>query len=134
MAIYCSKCGKEHPDDALFCMKCGKPLTAAAQTSSPSEPQWEYCEVVYQTVKMSGWFSNGTVRFWAKAIGPNGEYSAGQSADIALESYPTFPHQSQAEVVSTYNAFIGFLSRNGWILLPSKGDEWFSSKFRRKVS
>jgi ribosomal protein L40E len=25
--VYCPKCGKENPDDAIFCMKCGSQLS-----------------------------------------------------------------------------------------------------------
>ncbi len=39
MAIYCSQCGKQHPDDANFCMGCGKPFKAGTQSSSM---RWEY--------------------------------------------------------------------------------------------
>jgi zinc ribbon protein len=38
MALYCSRCGKQHPDDAKFCMECGNPFQSASVA-------WEYKDV-----------------------------------------------------------------------------------------
>jgi len=45
MAIFCSQCRKELPDDAEFCVKCGKPVGSAAKQAVEPQPKWEYCEV-----------------------------------------------------------------------------------------
>ncbi len=48
MAVYCSQCGREHPDDANFCMMCGKAFKATSMpTTSPSPLfRWEYKDLV----------------------------------------------------------------------------------------
>ncbi len=48
MAIYCSKCGKQHPDDANFCMGCGQPLKAGAQVAQAMPRHWEYKDIIIQ--------------------------------------------------------------------------------------
>ena len=51
MAIYCSKCGKQHPDDANFCMGCGQPLKAGSSSSATTSRHWEYKDIVIQFPK-----------------------------------------------------------------------------------
>jgi predicted amidophosphoribosyltransferase len=46
MAIYCSHCGKELPDDASFCMKCGKPLKGGVVSPQTPLMRWEYKDLV----------------------------------------------------------------------------------------
>lgn len=38
MAVYCSKCGKQQPGDAIFCMGCGQPLKADGQSIQATGP------------------------------------------------------------------------------------------------
>ncbi len=45
MAIYCSKCGKQNPDDASFCMGCGQQLKPGAQTPQAIPRRWEYQDI-----------------------------------------------------------------------------------------
>jgi zinc-ribbon domain len=45
MTIYCSKCGKQHPDDAKFCMGCGQPLKAGVQSLQTRPAHWEYKDI-----------------------------------------------------------------------------------------
>jgi hypothetical protein len=45
MAIYCSKCGMQHPDDANFCMGCGQPFKPAGQPSQSMPKHWEYKDI-----------------------------------------------------------------------------------------
>ena len=51
MTIYCSKCGKQHPDDANFCMGCGQPLKAEKQPSQSTSRSWEYKDILVQFPK-----------------------------------------------------------------------------------
>ena len=76
--MFCMNCGKELPDDANFCLKCGKPQNASA-LAEVEEPVWETCEIVWNYKKKGGMLSNDKLMFWAKAIGPKGEYNAGES-------------------------------------------------------
>jgi hypothetical protein len=45
MALYCSRCGKQHPDDAIFCMACGSSLKAGSVASQSALIAWEYKDV-----------------------------------------------------------------------------------------
>ena len=45
MAIYCSKCGKQHSDDANFCMGCGQPFKPGEQLSQSIPKHWEYKDI-----------------------------------------------------------------------------------------
>ena len=51
MAIYCFKCGKQHPDDANFCMACGQPLKAGGQPPQATPRRWEYKDITIQFPK-----------------------------------------------------------------------------------
>jgi len=56
MAIYCSKDGTEHPEDANFCMKCGASLRGSVTPAAVQVPmRWEYKVLV--TRKLGGSFS-----------------------------------------------------------------------------
>jgi len=46
VAIYCSKCGRQHPDDANFCMGCGQPFKVGGQPPRPTPRQWEYKDII----------------------------------------------------------------------------------------
>ena len=48
MAIYCSKCGRQHPDDASFCMGCGQSLKPGAQSPQAITRRWEYKDIKIQ--------------------------------------------------------------------------------------
>lgn len=150
MAIFCSKCGKEHPDDANFCMKCGQPLNATSQAAAQPEPQWEYCEVMY-FIESTGNSSrdilfNKTYYFnmevWAEGIGPQGTFNAtkGQNFICRMVTHgnpltPAFYHpESDNPVdVEAVNKLVNYLTKEGWEPLPNKGKAWYSYKFRRRV-
>jgi zinc-ribbon domain len=56
MAIYCSKCGRQHPDEANFCMICANPLKAGGPPRMPGSGQgrWEYREFVEKLEPYTG--------------------------------------------------------------------------------
>lgn len=51
MAIYCSKCGKQHPDDANFCMGCGQPFKTGGQPPQAIPRRWEYKDITVRFPK-----------------------------------------------------------------------------------
>lgn len=51
VVIYCSKCGKQHPDDANFCMGCGQPFNARTQSSQATPRHWEYKDIIVRFPK-----------------------------------------------------------------------------------
>jgi len=137
MTIYCSQCGKDHPDDANFCMKCGAPLGEGVQALWQPEPQWEYCEIVFEELRAGGITRREKIQFWAKAIGLQGEYSAGTGPEVYADQTGwrriTSSGQDQTNYVPALNALIAQLSGQGWEPVPNKGSSWFSYKFRRQV-
>ena len=123
MAIFCSKCGKEHPDDANFCMKCGKPLNPSAQAAQP-EPKWEYCEVSLEP----------TGSFWHKyhiegrAVGARGAYVAARSS----RGFDGYPSDNDYRGQVALNEVLGALAAQGWEPV-GKGAKWWNYKYRRQV-
>ena len=138
MAIYCMQCGKELPDDANFCLKCGKPVGNAAKLTPQPEPQWEYCEIVYAELQAGGILQREKIQFWAKAIGPRGEYTAAEAPEVYADQAGWGRISSSGRTQSAYlpalNALLTQLSREGWESLPNKGVSWYSYKFRRKLN
>lgn len=142
MAIYCMQCGTQLPDTAMFCLKCGKPVGGAVQSTPQPEPKWEYCEIVYddpQSKRKKAWTKTySDIIFWAKGVGPAGTFNAlpdeeflGKIAEWGWDKvYPSTDSDADRKAV---DALIARLGETGWELLPSKGESWFSYKFRRKV-
>lgn len=153
MAIYCSKCGKELPDDAEFCVKCGKPVGSTAKQAVEPEPRWEYCEIVFsvkyspQNAKLS--FKEKLelmghryydIELWAEGLGPHGRFEIARGMFIG-HTHDKGEYQSiYDQPVSTgqddnvaVNNLTSYLIQQGWEPLPSKGAEWYSYKFRRQV-
>lgn len=130
MAIYCMQCGKELPDDANFCLKCGKQVGSAAQSVSPPEPKWEYCEIVYQQRREKHWYyDKDFFQFWAKGVGSNGTFNAGEVEEV--ESLR--PNSERSKDHELADQLIKILTSKGWELLPNRGEGWFSYKFRRQA-
>lgn len=143
MAIYCMQCGKELPDDANFCLKCGKPVGGTVQSAPQSEPKWEYCEIVYDdpiSKRKKRWAKTYyDIEFWAKGVRSTGTFNAlpneeflGKIAELDWDI--VFPSAESEEDRKAVDALIARLGETGWELLPNKGKNWFSYKFRRKVS
>ena len=138
MAIYCSQCGKDHPDDANYCMKCGAPLREDFQAPLQPEPQWEYYEIVFAELRAGGITRQEKIQFWAKAIGPQGEYNAGEGPEVYADQsgygrITSSVGRDQTNYVPALNALIAQLTGHGWEPLPNKGYYWFNYKFRRQV-
>lgn len=130
MAIYCMQCGKELPDDANFCLKCGKPVGEAAKPAQQPESRWEYCEIVYQARWEKHWYGNDHLfQFWAKGIGPNGTFNAGEVEEV--KRWGLFADQLEDQELAS--RLVKLLVSKGWEPLPNKGSEWFSYKFRRQA-
>jgi len=125
------QCGKELPDDANFCLKCGKPIGSTAKPTPEPEPKWEYCEIVYQQRVDKHWYGDSYfIQLWAKGVGPNGTFNAGEVEEI--QGY--WPDSGESRHQELANRLVKLLTSKGWEPLPNKGTEWYSYKFRRKVS
>lgn len=121
MATHCTNCGHELREGDKFCAECGTP--AGGTAVPPKSIQWEYCEISKHMTRNS--WSHSWHVFWAQAVSPvRGEYNAGTSQEFQWSS------DGQAERAAL-DAFIQQLSSIGWELLPNRGEENYSYKFRR---
>lgn len=139
--MYCHNCRTLLPDEANFCSNCGEPQNDRVKQPGNKNVLWEYCEICYEIseeVKMGGWLNQTTIlkmRFWAKAIGPTGTYSAGESSFWEQEKRVT-TNSNPPEINVARKAFDELFAKllgNGWMVV-SEGDWWYTHKFRRIVN
>jgi predicted nucleic acid-binding Zn ribbon protein len=135
--MYCTVCGTKLRFGANFCSHCGEPRKQDMQAVQTTEEQWEYCEIIDEVVKKVGIFEDSIIRFWTKAIGPNGSYSAGTTENLASNANgPAFSfygkkhYQEQSKHV---DALVAQLLRDGWVITQTDSERWWNYKFRRKV-
>ncbi|RJP53699.1 MAG: zinc ribbon domain-containing protein [Anaerolineaceae bacterium] len=126
--MFCRNCGIQLPDDANFCLKCGYPQK---DNISTDEIKWETCETDWVHVKPGTLFSKGTAKYIARAIGPQGQYIAGQSSEYTFAIPET-------EVITTarfaaFDSFIKQLVAEGWEFIGSFGVGDSQKRFRRRV-
>jgi hypothetical protein len=131
--MFCPKCGKELPDDANFCMKCGRALHSDVKSVQEAD-RWETCEIKWRSIKAHGLFGGGAkVVFFGEAIGPKGQYNAGES--------PVFPgwggyysNLDSEDANGALNALVKKLSQDGWEYVGIyDNDVSYARKFRRRV-
>src|SRR5258706_874776 len=140
MAIFCSQLGKELPDDAEFCVKCGKPVGSAAKQAVEPQPKWEYCEVCCK--REDGGFLGFVFKayFWAKAVGPQGTYSAARSTlTFGYEPIGSGPDDaetpgSERKARPALDELVTKLYNDGWETIGKAGHQWYKYKFRRQVN
>jgi hypothetical protein len=118
-------------DTDKFCAECGTAVGGVAQQTQPTH--WEYCEIVYELLQEWGVFRKAKMRFWAKAVGPNGVYPAAISDEFQNTSWNHPVNGGDEDVSPILNVFIKRLTAEGWEVLPTHGDEWYNYKFRRAV-
>src|SRR3954463_7516675 len=95
--MFCMNCGTQLPEEARFCWKCGEPQAGGPSPDTrrlgtlpphpvaldpggePTEPAWEICTIVHEIVEPGSPISRTQDKYWARAIGPDGEYNAGET-------------------------------------------------------
>lgn len=92
------------------------------------EPIWERCEVVWDLIGGNTLTALGAY-FWAKAIGPQGIYTAAQSGIVPARLGPDERYQVHAQACSK---LIAELTAQGWEPVGEHGTAWYSYKFRRR--
>ncbi len=136
----CSRCGTEIPDEANFCWQCGMPQHADAEPQAGQD--YETCQIrcslVEDRQEFSNWFQShdwyhgAMFKFWAQAVGPDGEYVVGESPTFRAE--PVFPPPADdRRARDVYHTFLMRLVEQGWEPLGVKGDMWFSQQLRRPI-
>jgi len=131
--MYCWNCGTQLPDNANFCSKCGKQQKPGEQPIEPNlkEEKWETCEILFDSQYQlgRGWI----FWFWAKAIGPEGEYSAGSSGQLLAGPIFDKPNSDNRETKMAHSELVAKLVSDGWEPVPNKGSNWWNDRFRRRV-
>jgi hypothetical protein len=118
--MFCMNCGKELPPDAQFYSKCGKPIGGA---ESQEATRWETCEIIYT-------LEHSRVKLWARAVGANGEYNAGESPTWSSMGAPVRTSQIDR---TAHKDLVDKLVRDGWQHVGTVG-EWYNDRFRRPVA
>ncbi len=130
--MFCSNCGTQLPDEAMFCSKCGKSLKPTAQVG-PTPEKWEICEIMLD--KRNELAAGAIYWFYASALGPNGEYSAGESPDVAIGSrFFNYPKNNDKKAITAHETLVKDLMAYNWESVQSSGTNWWASKFRRKIA
>lgn len=128
--MYCWNCGAQIPDESIFCFKCGKTQKQVSQNDEVKEP----CEIVSEKVADGGIFSGDRFKFWAKAIGPNGQYSAGESKVFTgyYGGHYSYPDKDNKENQEALESLVNWLVKDGWEATGDRGSEWWNIRFRRR--
>src|SRR6266496_2612351 len=105
--MFCGNCGTEIPDEANSCWKCAKTWRQA------DEPRWEICEIEQEYVGSIRPFIalQYQYKFIAKAIGPQGVYSAGETPSFLDRTANDKDRQEQEKLLPI---LIAHLVKNGW--------------------
>lgn len=84
------------------------------------EPHWETCEITFTYEQRC---------FWANAIGPEGQYSAGE---VFYDFGNSPPKSGNATCIATHRALIGELVLENWEP-DGKGKSWWNERFKRNL-
>lgn len=131
MNAFCPNCGVRLSEKTKFCPSCGAAQDAAPQTKGM---QVETCEIVF--LKIGSGLAGTKGCFEAKAIGPNGTYSAGVSPDFSTSFDASGPviKASNKPIVGIHSGLVDGLVSEGWEPTGDRGAEWWSQRFRRRIA
>lgn len=136
--VKCPYCAALIQPDAKKCRYCGEwPDSSARPTCVEADdrfdaPLWETCVIVFDA---KGLLSI-QYQFWAKAIGPDGVYSAGNSVWFPRRSWTgtAGPWSGDPRATVAFDTLVVGLVTQGWEAVPITGEDWFSQRFRRRVT
>ena len=134
--MYCWNCGSQLPDEAIFCHKCGKQQRYGGQQIGSSLTKdnitLETCEIVFDSTQHL--VAGAIFWFWAKAIGPNGEYSAGNSPQVIVGSrFFDEPKMNDRQTKMAHSSLVAALVSDGWEPMPVRGPNWWNYRFQRRA-
>jgi hypothetical protein len=91
--------------------------------------RWETCEIHDAEGIRGDHYKVRCHWFQALASGPYGTYTAGTSEGFYCPNWAPEPEYAAGQLA----ALAGVLKRAGWQPLDSRGSEWWSLRFRRRV-
>lgn len=129
MAKHCTNCGHELRDSDKFCAECGTAVGGNAPTQ-PEPVRYEYCEIENQLVGDFGFMAMDKLyRLFAVAVSPiRGQYTAAEAIEWNDDGKRKLPTGDAA-----LSQMVRYLASQGWELMPQRGKNWYSYKFRRPV-
>ena len=133
--MFCSACGNKVEEKASFCSHCGKPVGSQNKPGEPTAQTStsEICEITWEKTKDRGFFSSPRARFFARAIGARGKFTAAESDEFSLLGDGMINSEDPA-TMAVHENFVLKLVEDGW--QPTEGTSaiGFNCKFKRTVS
>jgi len=135
----CKGCGGSYDDKFKFCPYCGRstpePESLKVEIKVSSSDRFEICQIenyLWDGVE----YSSG--KFYAEAIGMNGEYVAGESPNYWVHHRTSVG--GLGGLVNGYSGagiahsfLINQLSEDGWEAVTLSGGKWWQTRFQRRV-
>ena len=128
---FCANCGARLSQGIRFCPDCGAPQAGTTQAVGQRVTT---CEIVF--VQIAAGLTGAKGYFEAKAIGPNGTYSAGLSQAFRAGFNASGPDikASDKQVMELHRELIDRLVKEVWEPTSDRGAEWWNQRFRRQIS
>lgn len=104
--------------------------TMSAIDKLKTEPDWETCEIQCER-ESQGFLARYQFSFWAKAVGPQGEFDAGDSP--VWRSYDLAPMPYNQVAQQALAALQAKLIQEGWEDTGNRGVPWWNHHYRRRV-
>jgi hypothetical protein len=101
--------------------------TASPPGRAPEEERWDLCEIVYE--RRFGALGD-KYRFWARAMGPGGTYTAAENQDW-IGSGPEYPTPNR-KLQESLDDLVRRLISGGWEP-TGRGHDWYGHRFRRRA-
>ena len=98
--------------------------------------EWETCEIQHEAGQ-GRWTGSPRVKFFASAVGPRGRFGAAESEEVRVSDYslldnPATP-RGEKEMQRALDDLVRLLVKQGWEPVETRGQFWFSLRFRRRV-
>ena len=125
--ITCPDCAKEMSDRAPACPNCGAPAAEVKWETLTIEHTTEQTKLFFWTVETAKCY------FWADAIGPTGNYNAGESSRFNKPFGNTGrPQGSNKATDKAHRELIDLLVGHGWEPTTESPRFWWKKTFRRR--
>lgn len=131
---YCRACRAHLPGNAHYCYDCGARREHASERVPGHGPgptwQWEICEVKLERLEHHLWLGGYTVRFVAQAYLPHDTYIVSASEPFRTNNSLKVPEDEHT--IGLVSELLHQLTARGWEPLRH-GSQWYSYRFRRRL-